>query len=53
MPLLLSCGRGQAGRYMVIPIRETNDEVTLTIERGGETLYVADIRLVGEGEEAD
>ncbi len=38
---------------MVIPIRETNDEVTLTIERGGETLYVADIRLAGEGEEAD
>lgn len=38
---------------MVIPIRESNDEVTLTIERGGETLYVADIRLAGEGEEAD
>ena len=41
------------GRYMVIPIRETNGEVTLTIEKGGETLYVADIRLAGEGEEAD
>ncbi len=38
---------------MIIPIRETNGEVTLTIEKGGETLYVADIRLVGEGEEAD
>ena len=38
---------------MVIPIRESNDEVSLTIERGGETLYVADIRLAGEGEEAD
>ncbi|MBR4568828.1 MAG: GH32 C-terminal domain-containing protein [Bacteroidales bacterium] len=41
------------GRYMVIPIRETNGEVTLTIEKGGETIYVADIRLAGEGEEAD
>jgi fructan beta-fructosidase len=38
---------------MVIPIRESNDEVTLTIERGGETLYVADIRIAGDGEEAD
>ena len=38
---------------MVIPIRETNGEVTLTIEKGGETIYVADIRLAGEGEEAD
>lgn len=38
---------------MVIPIRETNGEVTLTIEKGGETLYVADIRLAGGGEEAD
>ena len=41
------------GRYMVIPIRETNREVTLTIEKGRETMYVADIRLAGEGEEAD
>lgn len=58
MPLLilsvmLSCGRKQDGSIMVIPIRETNDEVTLTIEKGGETLYVADIRLAAEGEEAD
>ena len=58
MPLLilsviLSCGRKQDGSIMVIPIRETNDEVTLTIEKGGKTLYVADIRLAAEGEEAD
>ena len=53
MPLLLSCHRGGAGRYMVIPIREANDEVTLTIEKGGEMLYVADIRLAGEGELPD
>ena len=58
MPLLIlsvmsSCGRKQDGSIMVIPIRETNDEVTLTIEKGGETLYVADIRLAAEGEEAD
>lgn len=58
MPLLilsvmLSCGRKQDGSIMVIPIRETNGEVTLTIEKGGETLYVADIRLSAEYEEAD
>jgi fructan beta-fructosidase len=53
MPLLLSCGRGPAGRYMIIPIREANNEITVTIEKGGETLYVADIRLAREGEEAD
>ena len=54
MILLLSgCNGGKPGRYMVIPVRESNDEVTLTIEKGGETLYVADIRLAGEGEEAD
>ena len=57
MPLLIlsvmsSCGRKQDGSIMVIPIRETNDEVTLTIEKG-DTLYVADIRLAAEGEEAD
>ena len=51
--LLCGCSAGMDGRYMVIPIRETNGEVTLTIEKGGETLYVADIRLAGEGEEAD
>ena len=50
--LLSGCG-GTAGRYMVIPVREANDEITLTIEKGGETLYVADIRLAVEGEEAD
>ena len=38
MPLLILsvmslCGRKQDGSIMVIPIRETNDEVTLTIER--------------------
>ncbi len=53
MPLLLSCGRGPAGRYIIIPIREANDEITVTIEKGGETLYVADIRLAREGEGAD
>ena len=53
MPLLLSCHRGPAGRYMIIPIREANDEVTLTIGKGGETLYVADIRLAGERELPD
>ena len=53
MPLLLSCGRGPAGRYMIIPIREANNEITVTIEKGGETLYVADIRLAREGDEAD
>ena len=51
--LLSGCHGGTDGRYMIIPIRETNGEVTLTIEKGGETLYVADIRLAGEGEEAD
>ena len=42
-----------AGRYMIIPVREANDEMTLTIEKGGDTLYVADIRLALEGEKAD
>ena len=51
--LLLSCNRKEAGRYMIIPIWEAEREITLTIERGGETLYVADIRLAREGEEAD
>ena len=51
--VLLSCGREQEGSIMVIPIRESNDEVTLTIDKGGETLYVADIRLAREGEDPD
>ena len=51
--LLLSCGRGPVCRYMILPIREENDEITLTIDKDGETLYVADIRLAREGEEPD
>ena len=51
--LLCGCSGGKDGRYMLIPIRETNGEVTLTIEKGGETLYVADIRIAEEGEDAD
>ena len=51
--LLLSCGREPAGRYLILPIREANGEITLTIDKGGETLYVADIRLAREGEEPD
>lgn len=51
--LLLSCGREPVGRYMILPIRETNDEITLTIDRNGETCYVADIRLAREWEEPD
>ena len=50
---LLSCDRGPAGRYMILPIREANDEIVLTVDKGGETLYVADIRLALPGEEAD
>lgn len=50
---LLSCGRGPESRYMILPIREANDEITLTIEKAGETLYVADIRLAREGEAPD
>ena len=38
---------------MIIPIEESAPEVTLTIEKGGETLYVADIRLARGGGEAD
>ena len=51
--LLLSCTGGKDGRYMILPIREANDEIVLTIEKGGESLYVADIRLALPGEEAD
>ena len=51
--LLLSCSREPEGRYLILPIREANDEITLTIDKGGETLYVADIRLAREGEEPD
>ena len=50
---LLSCDRGPAGRYMILPIREANDEIVLTLDKGGETLYVADIRLALPGEEPD
>ena len=59
-PLLLAvsfivsaCSRGPDGRYLILPVREANDEITLTIEKGGEILYVADIRLAREGEEPD
>ncbi len=51
--LFLSCGQEKAGRILLLPIREANDEITLTIEKSGETLYVADIRLAREGEEPD
>ena len=47
--LFLSCGQEKAGRILLLPIREANDEITLTIEKSGETLYVADIRLAREG----
>ncbi|NLZ20186.1 MAG: DUF4980 domain-containing protein [Bacteroidales bacterium] len=50
---LLSCNRGPAGRYMILPVREANDEIVLTVDKGGETLYVADIRLALPGEEPD
>ena len=50
---LLSCDRGPAGRYMILPIREANDEIVLTLEKGGQTLYIADIRLALPGEEPD
>ena len=50
---LLSCNRGPAGRYMILPIREATDEIVITLDKGGETLYVADIRLALPGEEAD
>ncbi len=50
---LLSCGKGPTGRYLILPIREANDEIVLTIDKGGETLYVADIRLALPGEEPD
>jgi len=50
---LLSCGRVPESRYMILPIREANDEITLTINKDGETCYVADIRLAREGEEPD
>ena len=53
LSVLLSCVREQEESIMVIPIRESNGEVTLTIDKGGETLYVADIRLAREGEEPD
>ena len=50
--LAVSCGR-EAAHIMIIPIREANREVTLAIDKDGQTLYVADIRLAREGEEAD
>ena len=51
--LALSCSRCPEGRYLILPIREANDEIVLTIEKGGETLYIADIRLALPGQEAD
>lgn len=50
---LLSCQKGPEGRYLILPIREANDEIVLTVDKGGETLYVADIRLALPGEEPD
>ena len=49
LSFLLSCQK--EGSIMVIPVKESNPEITLTIEKGGETLYVADIRLATDGEE--
>ena len=49
--VLLSCQKQQGGSIMIIPIKEACDEVTLTIDKGGETLYVADIRLALDGGE--
>lgn len=51
--LMLSCSRSPEGRYLILPIREANDEIVLTIEKGGETLYIADIQLALPGQEAD
>lgn len=51
--LTLSCSRRPEGRYLILPVREANDEIVLTIEKGGETLYIADIRLALPGQEAD
>lgn len=50
LSLLLSC-RKQEGSILIIPVKESEGEVTLTIEKGGETLYVADIRLAVNGGE--
>jgi len=49
LSFLLSCQK--EGSIMIIPVKESNPEITLTIEKGGETLYVADIRLAKEGDE--
>ena len=49
LSFLLSCQK--EGSIMIIPVKESNPEITLTIEKGGETLYVADIRLATDGEE--
>ncbi len=48
LSFLLSCQK--EGSIMIIPVKESNPEITLTIERGGETLYVADIRLATDGD---
>ena len=50
LAVLLSC-RKQEGSIMIIPVKESENEVTLTIEKGGDTLYVADIRLARSGGE--
>ena len=50
--LAASCGR-KPGNIMILPIREADREVTLSIDKDGQTLYVADIRLAREGEEPD
>jgi len=51
LSVLLSCQKKQEGSIMIIPIKESDKEVTLTIDKGGETLYVADIRLALDGGE--
>ena len=50
LSVLFSCRGKQEDSIMIIPVRESAREVTLTIEKGGETLYVADIRLATDGE---
>ena len=50
--LAASCGQ-ETGHILILPIREANKEIVLTLDKGEETLYVADIRLARAGEEAD
>lgn len=43
--LLAACRSGVDGRYMLFPIDESADEITMSIDKGGEEVYVVDIRL--------